>query len=71
MCDDHISLYQLTLERGTPFYRDVKAGKMASILNKSNTSKLTHCLPDVLFCRVTKVLCHACTVFVILFAVTS
>lgn len=29
VCDDHISLYQLTLERGTPFYRDVKAGKMS------------------------------------------
>ncbi|KAJ2957084.1 hypothetical protein NQZ79_g7158 [Umbelopsis isabellina] len=28
---DHISIYQLTLERGTPLFRDVMAGKVASI----------------------------------------
>ncbi|CAM0138598.1 unnamed protein product [Umbelopsis sp. WA50703] len=27
----HISIYQLTLERGTPLFRDVMAGKVASI----------------------------------------
>jgi len=29
VCDDHVSLYQLTLERGTPLYKDVKLGKMS------------------------------------------
>ena len=28
MCDDHVSLYQLTLERGTPLHKDVKSGKI-------------------------------------------
>ena len=31
MCDDHVSLYQLTLERGTPLFRDVKLGKLVSL----------------------------------------
>ena len=31
MCDDHVSLYQLTLERGTPLYKDVKLGKMVRV----------------------------------------
>ncbi|XP_068672241.1 radical S-adenosyl methionine domain-containing protein 1, mitochondrial-like isoform X1 [Montipora foliosa] len=29
VCDDHVSLYQLTLERGTPLYHDVKGGKLS------------------------------------------
>lgn len=29
VCDDHVSLYQLTLERGTPLFRDVKLGKLS------------------------------------------
>ncbi|PFX29534.1 Radical S-adenosyl methionine domain-containing protein 1, mitochondrial [Stylophora pistillata] len=29
VCDDHISLYQLTLERGTPLYKNVTSGKVS------------------------------------------
>lgn len=29
VCDDHISLYQLTLERGTPLYKNVISGKQS------------------------------------------
>lgn len=28
VCNDHISLYQLTLERGTPLFKSVKSGKL-------------------------------------------
>ncbi|XP_078345947.1 radical S-adenosyl methionine domain-containing protein 1, mitochondrial-like isoform X2 [Oculina patagonica] len=33
VCDDHVSLYQLTLERGTPLYKSVKSGKLTLIAN--------------------------------------
>ena len=28
VCGDHVSLYQLTLERGTPLFKSVKSGKL-------------------------------------------
>ena len=37
MCDDHISLYQLTLERGTPLFKSVKLGKLVRELQNSQS----------------------------------
>ena len=31
LCDHHVSLYQLTIEKGTPLHKDVKAGKVVHI----------------------------------------
>ena len=35
VCDDHISLYQLTLERGTPLFKSVKLGKLVREIQNS------------------------------------
>ena len=47
VCDDHISLYQLTLERGTPLFKSVKLGKLVRELQNSQNNcniKLTSTL---------------------------
>ena len=38
VCDDHISLYQLTLERGTPLFKSVKLGKLVRELQNSQNN---------------------------------
>jgi len=35
---DHISLYQLTIEKGTPFYADTRAGKLVPLDEKTSSA---------------------------------
>lgn len=39
VCDDHVSLYQLTLERGTELFRQVERGEM-SVPDEEATSEM-------------------------------
>lgn len=41
VCDDHVSLYQLTLERGTELFRQVERGEM-SVPGEEATSEMYH-----------------------------
>lgn len=41
VCDDHVSLYQLTLERGTELFRQVERGEMR-VPGEEATSEMYH-----------------------------
>ena len=61
VCDDHISLYQLTLERGTPLYKNVISGKQVRLL--AFNTKLMYFIKFVWlesYCELLKLLATVC-----------
>ena len=53
ICDNHVSLYQLTVERGTPFHKAVSTGKLVSL---SKTGPLQNDCKNSGFAQVMEIL---------------
>lgn len=47
VCDDHVSLYQLTLERGTHLFKEVQSGRV-TIPSEEETAEMYQCARETL-----------------------